>query len=78
MSEEILTQESEEMTEEELAEKRRAAAEQDSSDEEEDEEELGLIYELLGQGILLLPIIISIALGAYKSLGYVTEFGTIS
>ncbi len=39
MSEEILTKESEEMTEEELAEKRRAAAEQDSSDEEEDEEE---------------------------------------
>ena len=38
MSEEILTKESEEMTEEELAEKRRAAAEQDSSDEEEDEE----------------------------------------
>ncbi len=40
MSEEILTKESEEMTEEELAEKRRAAAEQDSSDEEEDEEEV--------------------------------------
>ena len=40
MSEEILTKESEEMTEEELAEKRRAAAEQDSSDGEEDEEEV--------------------------------------
>jgi len=40
MSEEILTKESEEMTEEELAEKRRAATEQDSSDEEEDEEEV--------------------------------------
>jgi len=41
MSEEILTKESEEMTEEELAEKRKAAAEQDSSDgeEEEDDEE---------------------------------------
>jgi len=38
MSEEILTKESEEMTEEELAEKRKAAAEQDSSDEEEVEE----------------------------------------
>ena len=41
MSEEILTKESEEMTEEELAEKAKAAAEQDSSDgEEEDEEEV--------------------------------------
>jgi hypothetical protein len=42
MSEEILTQESEEKTEEELSEKRKAAAEQDSSDEveEEDEEEV--------------------------------------
>jgi len=41
MSEEILTKESEEMTEEELAEKQKvAAAEQDSSDEEEDEEEV--------------------------------------
>jgi hypothetical protein len=39
MSEEILTKESEEMTEEELAEKRRAATEQDSSDEEEEDEE---------------------------------------
>ena len=41
MSEEILTQESEEMTEEELSEKKKVAAEQDSSDEvEEDEEEV--------------------------------------
>jgi len=40
MSEEILTKESEEMTEEELSEKRKAAAEQDSSDEKEDEEEV--------------------------------------
>jgi len=40
MSEEILTKESEEMTEEELAEKAKAAAEQDSSDEKEDEEEV--------------------------------------
>ena len=39
MSEEILTKESEEMTEEELAEKAKAAAEQDSSDEEEEDEE---------------------------------------
>ena len=39
MSEEILTKESEEMTEEELAEKAKAAAEQDSSDGEEDDEE---------------------------------------
>lgn len=41
MSEEILTKESEEITEEELAEKQKVAtAEQDSSDEEEDEEEV--------------------------------------
>ena len=40
MSEEILTQESEEMTEEELSEKKKVAAEQDSSDEKEDEEEV--------------------------------------
>ena len=40
MSEEILTKESEEMTEEELSEKRKAAAEQDSSDGEEEEDEV--------------------------------------
>jgi len=39
MSEEILTQESEEMTEEELSEKKKVAAEQDSSDEKEEEVE---------------------------------------
>ena len=39
MSEEILTQESEEMTEEELSEKKKVAAEQDSSDEKDDDEE---------------------------------------
>ena len=39
MSEEILTQESEEMTEEELSEKKKVAAEQDSSDEKEENEE---------------------------------------
>ena len=39
MSEEILTKESEEMTEEELSEKKKVAAEQDSSDEEEVEED---------------------------------------
>ena len=39
MSEEILTKESEEMTEEELSEKKKVAAEQDSSDEKEDDEE---------------------------------------
>ena len=41
MSEEILTKESEEMTEEELSEKKKAAAEQDSSDEKEEEVEEG-------------------------------------
>jgi hypothetical protein len=40
MSEEILTKESEEMSEEELSEKKKVAAEQDSSDEKEDEEEV--------------------------------------
>ena len=35
MSEEILTKESEEMSEEELSEKKKVAAEQDSSDGEE-------------------------------------------
>lgn len=59
---------------EELAAKKK----DNEQPKEEDEEELGLIYELLGQGILLLPIIISIALGAYKSLEFVTELGTIS
>ena len=39
MSEEILTQESEEITEEELSEKRKTATEQDSSDEKEEDEE---------------------------------------
>ena len=39
MSEEILTKESEEMTEEELSEKKKVAAEQDSSDEKEEEVE---------------------------------------
>ena len=39
MSEEILTKESEEMSEEELSEKKKVAAEQDSSDEKEDDEE---------------------------------------
>ena len=39
MSEEILTQESEEITEEELSEKRKTATEQDSSDEKEEEDE---------------------------------------
>jgi len=39
MSEEILNQESEEMTEEELSEKKKVAAEQDSSDEKEEEVE---------------------------------------
>ena len=40
MSEEILEQESEEITEEELSEKAKAKVEQDSSDEPEDEEEV--------------------------------------
>ena len=40
MSEEILTKESEEMSEEELSEKKKVAAEQDSSDDEKDEEEV--------------------------------------
>ena len=39
MSEEILTKESEEMSEEELSEKKKVAAEQDSSDEKEEEVE---------------------------------------
>ena len=41
MSEEILTKESEEMSEEELSEKKKVAAEQDSSDEKEEEVEEG-------------------------------------
>jgi hypothetical protein len=47
-------------------------------DQPEEEEELGLIYELLGQGIILLPIIIAISLGAYKSIDIVKGLGLIS
>lgn len=59
-------------------EEEKVQSEKKTDEAAEEEEEVGPIFEFFGQLIFLFPVLVSLALGLYKSVDYIEAVGLLS